>query len=321
MFEMFQLPFMLQSLVACLLLSVILSYFGVHVVTRGIVFIDLALAQISSVGAVFGLLIGQDPRVCAMAFTLVGAVGISCIQSNDKRVPQEAIIGIIYAVSAALSILMMTKVPHGDGDVTDILFGNILAVTPAQIQEMLLIFGAVGLLHLVFHRQFYAQTRLQAGHSLEAGNPDESVDRIKQNPQSTKPLLNRWNMLFYLTLALIISSAVNSSGVLQVFSYLIVPAVCALLLCKRFGLVLLTAVGIATTASIGGLYGSFTYDLPTGASIVACFGVLFGLSLGIHTLLHRHRVVHNKPQSQQSKAMSPSSHADASSTHPAEARI
>lgn len=285
MFEMFQLPFMLQSLVACLLLSVILSYFGVHVVTRGIVFIDLALAQISSVGAVFGLLIGQDPRVCAMVFTLLGAIGISCIQSNDKRVPQEAIIGIIYAVSAALSILMMTKVPHGDGDVTDILFGNILAVTPAQIQEMLLIFGAVGLLHLVFHRQFYAQTRLQAGHSHDANAP------LEQSTQTKKPVLNRWNMLFYLTLALIISSAVNSSGVLQVFSYLIVPAVCALLLCKRFGLVLLTAVGIATIASIGGLYGSFTYDLPTGACIVACFGVLFGLSLGIHTLLHRRRTV------------------------------
>lgn len=265
MLEMFQLPFMMQSLVACLLLAAVLSYFGVHVVTRGIVFIDLALAQLSSVGVAFAALTGGDPRLFAVLFTLVGAIGISAIQTQDKRVPQEAIIGIIYAVSSALSILLMAKVPHGDADVAEILFGNILAVTPEKITEMLLVFGLVGLVHGIFYRRFKHQTLLQADLASE----------VSVVPEEKISLLNPWNMLFYLTLALVISSAVGSSGVLQVFSYLIVPPVCALILFRQFEKALLMAFGVAVIASLGGLYSSYTYDLPTGASIVACFGLLF----------------------------------------------
>ncbi len=269
MLEMFQQPFMLQSLIACLLLAGILSYFGVHVVTRGIVFIDLALAQISSVGVAFALMSGNDPRLFAVLFTLVGAFGISLIQTNDKRVPQEAIIGIIYAVSSALSILMMAKVPHGDSDVVEILFGNILAVTESQIIQMVVVFGAVGLLHLIFHKQFKCQSMIQ-GEDSDGKGPS---------------LMNRWNILFYLSLALVISSAVGSSGVLQVFAYLIVPAVCALLLFQRFGLVLFMAFIIASLGSLTGLYSSYAYDLPTGAAIVACLGLIFMGCFGIKTLV------------------------------------
>ncbi len=270
MLEMFQLPFMTQALLACLLLSVILAYFGVHVVSRGIVFIDLALAQISSVGVAYAVMSGNDPRGCALLFTLVGAVGLSLIQSSHKRVPQEALIGIIYAVSSALSILMMAKTPHGDADVTEILFGNILAVSPEKILEMTGVFGVVGLVHGVFHRKFHALSVAQ----IEAN----SMGQGKISP------LNPWNMLFYLSLALVIASAVEAAGVLQVFSYLIVPAVCALLLWERFWVVLVCAMGIAVMASVAGLSLSYTQDLPTGAAIVGCFGVLFLLTLVLRGL-------------------------------------
>lgn len=260
MFDMFQLPFMVQALVACVLLAVALSYFGVHVVSRGIVFIDLALAQISSAGVAFAMLMGGDPQLFALGFTLVGAVGLSLIQSNNKRVPQEAIIGIIYAVASASAMLLLAKTPHGDADVTEVLFGNILAVTPAQITEMAVVFGIVALFHALFHKKFFA---------LSFGSPDTGEAYTKPSP------LNGWNMLFYLSLALVISNAIGVAGVLQVFSYLIVPAVCALFLCRSMVPVLLTAMGTAVLASVAGLYASYTYDFPPGASIVACFGIIF----------------------------------------------
>jgi zinc/manganese transport system permease protein len=218
------------------------------------------------------MMIGADPRLYALLFTLVGAVGLSLIQTDNKRVPQEAIIGIIYAVASAASILLMAKTPHGDADVTEILFGNILAISPVQITEMAVLFGGVALLHVLFHRQFFALLQHHAepthfGGKLPKGKP-------------VSPL-NFWNMLFYLSLALVISEAIGVAGVLQVFSYLIVPAVCALLMFRGLLPILLTALGIAALASVGGLYASYTYDLPPGASIVAAFGVLFLISAGI----------------------------------------
>jgi zinc/manganese transport system permease protein len=273
MLEMFQLPFMVQALVACLLLAVVLSYFGVHVVSRGIVFIDLALAQISSAGVAVAMLTGGDPQWFALGFTLVGAIGLSLIRTGNKRVPQEAIIGIIYAVASASAMLVLAKTPHGDADVTEVLFGNILAVTPAQLTQMAAIFGAVAIFHALFHKKFLA---------LSLGQTGTDASPAKLSP------LNGWNMLFYLSLALVIANAIGAAGVLQVFSYLIVPAVCALLLFQGVVPILLTAVSTAILASVGGLYASYTYDLPPGASIVACFGILFLLCVLLKAFLFKH---------------------------------
>ena len=267
MLEMFQLPFMSQAFIVCLLLSIILSYFGIHVIKRGIVFIDLALAQISSVGVAFAMLVGGDTRVYAVLFTLIGALGLSLIPTNNKRVPQEAVIGIIYAFAAALSILIMAKTPHGDADVTEILFGNILAIQPAQITEIAITFALVGLFHLLFYRQFY---RLSFKDS-----------ETQTHAASTTSPLNLWNTLFYISLALVISSAIGATGVLQAFSYLIVPAVCGILLCKNFWAAFGAAFIVSLGSSVTGLYLSYSLDLPTGASIVCCFGLFFLLVLAL----------------------------------------
>jgi len=267
MLEMFQLPFMSQAFVVCLLLTFILSYFGIHVIKRGIVFIDLALAQISSVGVAFAMLVGGDPRIYAVLFTLIGALGLSLIPNNSKRIPQEAIIGIIYAFAAALSILIMAKTPHGDSDVTEILFGNILAIQSSQITEIAITFALVGLFHLLFYKKFYTLSF----KSYEVQTHSDS----KVSP------LNLWNTLFYISLALVISSAIGATGVLQAFSYLIVPAVCGLLLCKNFWTAFGIALAVSLSSSLTGLYFSYSLDLPTGASIVCCFGLFFLLILAI----------------------------------------
>lgn len=275
MLEMFQLPFMCQAFVVCLLLTVILSYFGIHVIRRGIVFIDLALAQISSVGVAFATLTGGDPRVYAILFTLIGALALSLIPNNSKRIPQEAIIGIIYAFAAALSILIMAKTPHGDSDVTEILFGNILAIQSAQITEIAITFALVGLFHLLFYKKFY---------TLSFQSSSSQSSEVKIDSTSKVSSLNLWNTLFYISMALVISSAIGATGVLQAFSYLIVPAVCGLLLCKKFWAAFGIALAVSLGSSLTGLYFSYSLDLPTGASIVCCFGLFFLLILTIMTI-------------------------------------
>jgi zinc/manganese transport system permease protein len=269
MFEMLNQPFMMQALLACLLLAVILAYFGVHVVSRCIVFIDLALAQISSAGVALSLITGGNPRLYATIFTLIGAFAFSVMQPRDKRVPQEAVIGIIYAVASAVAILLISKTPQADADVTAILFGNILAVTPEQLLEMTLVFVAIALFHGVFFKRFAGLTQSHLGEGSNS---------------KSRPPLNLWNMLFYLSLALVISYAIQAAGVLLVFSYLIVPSVCAMILTQNtvWSFVLAMLLGMFT--SFLGLWVSYTYDLPTGAAIVGCFGGVFLVSAIISTL-------------------------------------
>ena len=126
MFEMFQLPFMVQAFEAAVITGILLSYLGVHVVGRGIVFVDLALGQISSLGVAFAAFIGTGLTSIPLIFTLVGALLMSFINIRDKRLKQEAIIGILYAFASALTVFLISKTPHGDSDIQEALFGNIL---------------------------------------------------------------------------------------------------------------------------------------------------------------------------------------------------
>ncbi|OGW14119.1 MAG: hypothetical protein A3G93_10565 [Nitrospinae bacterium RIFCSPLOWO2_12_FULL_45_22] len=251
---MFRLPFMLQALLASLLLSTTLAYFGIHVVLRRIVFVDLALAQISAVGVAAALLLGQDPTVLSLVFTLTGAALLS-IRTKEERIPQEAIMGIVYAVASAVAILLVAKTPHGEADVLKILFGNILAVTTEQIIQMAIVFGLVGILHVILFSRF-----LQI--SL---NPEEFY-RQRSNA-------SWWNFLFYLSLGLVIALAIRSGGVLLCFSWLIIPAVTSMLFSRQCGTMLAIAWALGAASSILGLYFSFLLDLPTGSATICTLGL------------------------------------------------
>jgi len=146
MFDMFQLPFMVQAFVAAIITGVLLSYLGVHVVGRGIVFVDLALGQISSLGVAFAAFIGTGMTSIPLIFTLTGALLMSFINIRDKRLKQEAIIGILYAFTSALTVLLISKTPHGDSDIQEVLFGNILSVSWDKITSMGIVFGAIALI-------------------------------------------------------------------------------------------------------------------------------------------------------------------------------
>ncbi len=261
MFDMFQLPFMVQAFTAAVITGILLSYLGVHVVGRGIVFVDLALGQISSLGVAFGAFIGTGLTSIPLIFTLVGALLMSFINIRDKRLKQEAIIGILYAFASALTVLLISKTPHGDSDIQEVLFGNILSVSWQQISVIGIVFGSIALVHLIFFRKFFALTE-----SFENGE------------NHLIGIFNIWNFLFYISIGLAIVFAVKMNGVIPVFSFLIIPAVSAILISKNKITVIVIACIISILASFFGLNFSFHYDFPAGSSIVAVLGIVFVLA-------------------------------------------
>ena len=267
MLEMLSIPFMRQALFAGLLLAMMLAFLGVHVVKRRIVFVDLAIAQLSAVGVALAFVLDQEPFRFSLIFTLFGA-GLLSLPAYEKRIPQEAIMGIVYAVASATAILLIAKTPHGEGDIINLFFGNILAVTSGQIGLITLILGLVGLTHVIFSKQFI-QTSMLIGE-------DKKLTLMEFG----------WNLFFYLTLALVIAVAIRTAGVLLVFSYLVIPAVAALLFADRLLVLIPLAVSIGMIANWMGFYASFRFDLPTGPSIVAALGSFLVFSVICKGLLN-----------------------------------
>ena len=261
MFEMFQLSFMVQAFIAALITGAVLSYLGVHVVGRGIVFVDLALGQISSLGVAFAAFIGTGLTSIPLIFTLAGALLMSFINIRDKRLKQEAIIGILYAFASALTVLFISKTPHGDSDIQEVLFGNILSVSWSQISTLGIVFGIIALVQFVFFNKFFGLTK-----SFENGE------------NHLIGIFNIWNFLFYISIGLAIVFAVKINGVIPVFSFLIIPAVSAIMLTKNNLAVFIIALIISILASFFGLLFSFKKDFPAGSSIVAVLGGIFILT-------------------------------------------
>ena len=258
MFQMFQLDFMIQAFYAAVITGVLLSYMGVHVVGRGIVFVDLALGQISSLGVAFAVFMGTGLTSIPLIFTLAGAILMSFISITDKRLKQEAIIGILYAFASALTVLLISKTPHGDSDIQEVLFGNILSTSGEQIRLLAIIFGAIAVVQLVFFNKFFSLTKaFENGDSKSIG------------------IFNIWNFLFYISIGLAIVFAVKINGVIPVFSFLIIPAVSGIMLSKNNTVVFIIAVIISILGSFFGLLFSYKKDYPAGSSIVAILGGIF----------------------------------------------
>ncbi|MEO8196810.1 MAG: metal ABC transporter permease [Thermoanaerobaculia bacterium] len=256
-------------LVALVVLPAMLVYFGLHVVGRGIIFVDLALAQIAALGIATAILLGADPDhgtlpyILATIFTIAGAALFSLTRFRHPRVPQEAIIGIIYIVSAAAATLVLSRTAAGDEEIKNLLVGNILLVSSGEVLRTIGLFAGVGLFHYLLRRRFHLV----------------SFDLDEAERQGVSVRL--WDFLFYATFGLVVTSFVRIAGVYLVFSYLIVPAVCGALLSSRTAVRLAIGWGVALTAGVAGLTLSTEWesmDLPTGPTIVCIFGLLLAAS-------------------------------------------
>ncbi len=251
--------FLLPAIAATLIIAGIHAYLGLHVVERGVIFVDLSLAQIASLGAAIAVWQGFDPHEptiywMSLAFTLLGALIFAMIKGHEAQIPQEAIIGITYAVASAAVILTMSKATGEAEHLRDMLVGNILSVQWPEVWLTGGIYLAIGLFHWVFRRRF-----------LEISLDAKAV--------AARGISVRfWDFLFYASFGFVVTRSVAIAGVLLVFCYLIVPSVGAMLWAKHIGPRLAIGWVMGTGVSILGMYFSVLWDLPTGATIVCTFG-------------------------------------------------
>lgn len=251
---------LLPAFVASLILTGIHAYLGVHVVERGVIFVDLSLAQIAALGTTVGYLAGYDLHsstayLFSLSFTFVGAAIFAMSRMHRKtRIPQEAIIGIVYVVSAAVSILVMSKATQETEHLKEMLVGNILSVSWPEIAKTAALYAVVGFFHYLFRRRFLLLSINEA-------------EAVKQGIN-----IRFWDFLFYVSFGFVVTSSVAIAGVLLVFCFLIVPAVSAMLFTERIGPRLAIGWTMGAIVSAGGVTLSYLLDLPTGATIVATFG-------------------------------------------------
>ena len=273
------LPFLLWPFMASLILTGIHAYLGVHVVERGVIFVDLALAQIAALGATVAILIGMDPHGLgaywlSLAFTFVGAAVFAFARTRRGHIPQEAFIGIAYAVASAAAILAMSKATGETEHLKDMLVGNILAVSRHDVAKTALLYGVIGVFHYIFRRRFL----------LISTDPEQA--------EAQGISIRFWDFLFYASFGFVVTSSVAIAGVLLVFCYLIVPSVGAMLFADRVGRRLAIGWTMGTLVSALGVYFSVLLDLPTGATIVCTFGAVLIAMFFVHLVFFHGRDAH-----------------------------
>jgi len=270
-----ELKWMLIPFLACLVLSINHVYLGIHVIARKVIFVDLALAQIAALGATYALTLGYDPNtdslkvsLFSLAFTFVGAGAFAIARMRKERIPQEAFIGIIYAAASAAAILILSKSASGGEELKHMLVGDVLLVTLPSVLNMALLYGSIGIFHVIFRKKFLA------------------ISMDPEHAENSGLNVRFWDILFYMSFGLVITKSVAIVGVLLVFSYLVVPAVLAHMWSDTIRGRLLLGWGIAILASTFGIVWSFYSDYPTGPAVVVMLGIFLIASSIVYYLQH-----------------------------------
>jgi len=273
------LELMLPALVASLILVGMHGYLGIHIIARGVIFVDLALAQVAAAGwaaanlglayriqELTGLPEGIAGYSIGVAATLIAAGLFSITRLEHNYVPQEAIIGIVYVVASAVTIVLAAQAPQGSEHVEQLLTGSLLWVTWPTIAKTLAIYLVIGAVHWPLRKRFLTISL----------NPDEA--------QSKNWSLRGWDFLFYALFGIVVTFSVAIAGVLVVFSSLVIPAVIAFLFTTSPASLLAIAWSTGTLATILGLVISYQWDLPTGPIVVCAFALVLLGAFGLRGL-------------------------------------
>ncbi len=249
--------FLLYPFLACLLLILIHAYFGIHILERGIIFVDLALAQFIGIGLALSFLLGGERHVLlSLIFAMLGALILALSKRAAKYVNIEAFIGVLYIFSVSAAILILDKSPHGLEEFKTIINGNIIWVTPGEILSTLIVYGLIGALHVVLRKKFFALTfDGKGGFWLE--------------------------FLFFASFAVVLVKSVQMAGILQVFSFLVIPALIGRLFSREPFKVLMIGWSLGVLVSIGGIFLSYKFDIPTAPVIVVSLSIIFFVLLAV----------------------------------------
>lgn len=270
-----ELKWMLLPFLACLVVSVLHVYLGIHVIIRKIIFVDLAFAQIAALGATYAITLGYDPEVdslklslFSLAFAFVGAAAFAMARMRKERVPQEAFIGIIYAAASAAAILVLSKSATGGEELKHMLVGDVLLVSLPRVINLAILYGCIGAFHMILCKKFLA------------------ISLDPQGAEVSGIWVRFWDILFYMSFAVVITKSVAIVGVLLVFSYLVAPAVVAQMWRDTIAGRLWLGWVVAILASTLGIVWSFYSDYPTGPAIVVMLGLCLVLSSVMYYIRH-----------------------------------
>jgi len=249
--------FLLYPFLACLLLIGIHAYFGIHILERGIIFVDLALAQFIGIGIALSFLLGGERHVLlSLIFAMIGALILAISKRAAKYVNIEAFIGVLYIFSVSAAILILDRSPHGLEEFKTIINGNIIWVTPADIFSTFIVYGLVGALHVALRKKFFALSFEGKG--------------------------SFWlELLFFASFAVVLVKSVKMAGILQVFSFLVIPALIGRTFFREPFKVLMTGWLLGVIVSIGGIFLSYEFDVPTAPVIVVSLSIIFFVLLAI----------------------------------------
>jgi zinc/manganese transport system permease protein len=244
----------------CLVLTGIHAYLGVHVLAREVVFVDIALAQIAALGATAAFLLGYEmdtweSYAFGLSATVLGALVLALTRSQHRHVSQEAVIGVVYAVSSAAAVLLADRAAHGAEQVRTMLVGNLLAVRGGEVAKVGILYASIGVFHWLCRRPFF----------LISTDPATAYRKGWR--------VRLWDFLFYASFGVVVTSSVRIAGVLLVFSYLIVPALAGIMLGSTVAQKLLIGWAFGALVSVIGMVASASLDLPTGATVVCAFGL------------------------------------------------
>lgn len=274
------LVFLAAPITACILLAGILSYFGNHILSRGIIFIDIALAQIAALGTMIGLLLGfaeesLSVQIISYAFTLAIIALFALTKFEKQIIPQEAIIGIIYCLGLGLAMLLAERIPGGSNFITKTITGNILWVTWKKVLSCFILFAIIAVIHLFFQKAFIR---------ISGTN-----DGLPYSPMKTR----LFELLFYTTFGIVIVKAVPVGGVFLIFTLLIAPTATATLFTQNWRARFIWSWIIGILGSFIGIYISYTLNISNGPAIVGLLGLTAFLLAFLKLFSHKLRI-HNR---------------------------
>jgi zinc/manganese transport system permease protein len=262
--EVLSLPFFHTAAVATLVLAGIHAYLGFHIVRRGVLFVDLALAQMAALGVALGVVVRLEHDEAASYFlalgmTFVGAAVFAWLRGRARLVPLEAFIGIVFATAQALVFLVLEKSPAGPEHLKETLVGTLYTVDPRHIARVAALYAVVGVIHFLLRKPFF---------------------EITNDPQGARARGRRlflWDLLFYATFGFVVTSSVQIAGVLLVFGFLVIPAVAGFMATPRTGLALAIGWIFGFVAGVVGLIASVAWDLPAAPSVLVTLTVMLAL--------------------------------------------
>lgn len=264
MTEAFALPFFQVAVLAALVLAGIHAYLGFHIVRRGVLFVDLALAQMAALGVALGVVLGREhdelgSYLLALGMTFVGAALFAWLRGRSRTVPLEAFIGIVFATAQALVFLVLEKTPSGAEHLKETLVGSLFTVDPKHLVKVAVLYAIVGAVHFALRKPFFELTQ----------DPEAAEKRGRR--------VFLWDFLFYATFGFVVTSSVQIAGVLLVFGFLVIPAVAGLMASPRAGVALAVGWAFGFLCSVVGLLASVQWDMPAAPSILVTLTVVLAV--------------------------------------------